>query len=141
LVEPHCTVDTNVLLRYLIGDVANQYEAARAMLAGLDGGEQPVFCDPATVVETVHALRKFYGFEPENIASTLLPLLEARGFVMPHKSRYIHALELYATTVPHFGDACACAAAMEQTEGRLYSFDKKLSRVEGVTRLERPPKQ
>jgi len=130
-------VDTNILLRYLLNDIPHQHKAAKEMLAGIDGGEAPVFCDPAIIIETVHGLRTQYHFTPEEIAGTLLPLVEAPGFIVPDKDRYVHALELYGTTTPHFGDACACAAAMEQTEGRLYSFDKKLSRVEGVTRLER----
>lgn len=138
MIEPVCTVDTNVLLRYLIGDVPRQQEIAQEMLSGIDNGECRVFCDPSTVVETVHALRTFYDYTRETIAELLVDLLHAPGFVLPNKNRYLRALRLFAVTVPHFGDACACAAAMEQTEGRLYSFDKKLSHVEGVTRLDRP---
>jgi len=50
--------------------------------------------------------------------------------------RYLRALRLFAHTVKHFGDALACAAVLEDCEGRLYSFDRKLSAVEGIERRE-----
>jgi hypothetical protein len=37
--------------------------------------------------------------------------------------------------VRDFGDACACAAALQRCEGRLVSFDRKLSGVDGISRL------
>ena len=58
------------------------------------------------------------------------------GFVIPDKERYVRALGLFASRVPHFRDACACAAALEECKGRLLSFDRELSRVDGVQRTE-----
>ena len=137
---PLCTIDSNVILRYIARDDPQLLKAARAILWPLDTGEGRVLCDPVILSEVVFVLKSIYGFSPAEISAGLLRLVRLPGFVMPDKRRYVHALELYASEVPHFGDACACAAALEQTEGRLYSFDRKLPRVEGVTRLERPPK-
>ena len=140
MTEPLCTVDANVLLRYLLGDVPHQQKVAEEMLDGINSGERPVLCDPCTLVETVHVLKSYYSYPPETIAELLIDILHAPGLLVSNKERYLRALRLFATDAPHFGDACACAAAMEQTGGRLYSFDKKLSNVEGVTRLEQPIK-
>jgi len=57
---------------------------------------------------------------------------------MPEKERYVLALELYADSIRHFGDACACATALRECEGRLYFFDRRLSSVPGIHRSERP---
>lgn len=140
MAEPSCTVDTNVILRYLLADEPQQYRAAQAMMSGLDSGQRSVFCDPVILAETVHVLRTVYKLTPATTAEILLPLVQARGFLIPDKDRYVRALGLFATTVPHFGDACACAAALVESDGKLYSFDRKLSSVEGVTRLEKPAK-
>ncbi|MPN16654.1 hypothetical protein SDC9_163999 [bioreactor metagenome] len=43
------------------------------------------------------------------------------------------ALELFALSVPHFGDACLCAAAIDMTEGEIISFDKKMKSVKGIS--------
>lgn len=137
---PLYAIDSNVILRYVAKDNPHLLKQARAILWPLDTGEVRVLCDPVILSEVVFVLGKIYDFSPAQISAGLLPLVRLPGFVMPDKKRYIHALELYATAVPHFGDACACAAALEETEGRLYSFDKKLSRVDGVTRLEQPRK-
>jgi predicted nucleic-acid-binding protein len=66
----------------------------------------------------------------------LEPIIKAEGFIVPNKDRYIRALKLYSESVSHFGDACACAAALEDCDGRLLSFDRKLSGVDGIRRTE-----
>ena len=135
--SPPCAIDTNFILRYLVGDVPGQLRAAREVLADLDSGSQRAVCDPVILAEVVYVLTSHYELRREEAAELLLSLVKASGLVMHDKKRYVHALELFATSVPHFADACACAAALEQCEGRLYSFDRKLSKVEGLTRLER----
>jgi predicted nucleic acid-binding protein len=129
-------VDANIILRYLLEDVPAQADAAEAMLEGIHSGETRIWCDPVTLAEVVHALARGYKLEPAHIVKSLWSVVIAPGFLIPSKLLYLRALRLYATSIPHFGDACACAAAMEQTEGRLYSFDKGIPKVEGITRLE-----
>ena len=133
-------LDANIILRFILADVPAQADAAEAMLDGIESGHTRLLCDPVTLAEVVHVFTRVYKLAPEVIVSQLAPLVAAPGFVMPSKKRYVRALELFGTTVPHFGDACACAAALDECDGRLYSFDKKLSAIEGVTRMERPPK-
>jgi predicted nucleic-acid-binding protein len=81
-------------------------------------------------------LLSVYKVSRERIAQDLESLLAADGLVMQDKARYAQALRLFAGPIPHFGDACACAAALEDCDGNLLSFDRKLSRIDGVTRLE-----
>ncbi len=64
-------------------------------------------------------------------------MVSADGFIVPDKDRYLRALALYGEGKLHFGDACACAAAELDCEGRLLSFDRALSKVPGVERVER----
>lgn len=139
-VSPLCAVDTNYILRYLAEDVPVQFKAAREVLADLSAGLHPVECDPVILAEVVYVLTSHYDMSREEAAGLVLDLVRAEGFLISNKPRYGHALKLFAESVPHFADACACAAALERSEGRLYSFDRKLSRVAGVTRLERAAK-
>jgi len=134
---PPCAIDTNFILRYLAEDVRSQFRAAREVLADLSTGARRVECDPVILSEVVYVLTSHYDMSRQDAAALVLDVVRASGFLMPNKQRYIHALELFADSVPHFADACACAAALERCDGRLYSFDRKLSRVEGITRLER----
>ncbi len=133
---PIFAIDANVILRYLLRDDEQQYKRAAAILHAVDRGEARVACDPVTLAEVVWVLSARYGLPNHEISEGLAPLVKAEGFVMPVKGRYIRALELFAGPVKHFGDACACATALEECAGSLYSFDRKLSSVEGIGRTD-----
>lgn len=129
-------VDSNVLLRYLTRDNEDLWAKADAAMARMANGEIILHCEPMILGEMVWVLSSFFKLTRREISDLLEPLVSAKGFHIPGKGRYIRALELYGSSVPHFGDACACAAAIEESEGRLLSFDKELSAVEGVERTE-----
>jgi predicted nucleic acid-binding protein len=131
------TVDTNVILRYLLADSEKFTARARAFWRAVSDGHAVVEWDPVTLSEAVFVLSRTYGLPNAAISDGLLPLLRLEGVAMIGKDRYLHALELFAGSVPHFGDACACAAARRKTRARLFSFDRKLSAVPGITRSER----
>ena len=129
-------IDANVMLRYLSRDDEKLFAKSRAIIEAVEDGEALVECDPVTLAEVVFVLQSFYGRPREEVAAILLPLVSLPGFVMRNKDRYLHAVRLFGDCVTHFGDACACACAMEDCAGRLYSFDRKLSKVAGVERQE-----
>ncbi|MCE5238929.1 PIN domain-containing protein [bacterium] len=134
---PVAAIDANVIIRYILRNDERLYALAEAILVAVDAGKVRVLCDPVILSEVVFVLTKTYEMPREEVAGGLIDILSSPGFLVPNKAHYLRALALLGTTVAHFGDACACAAALDETEGRLYSFDRKLSRVEGVTRLER----
>jgi len=133
---PRCTVDANVILRYLLRDDRKLAEKARAMWQAVEEGRLVAVCDPVTLAEVVFVLSSVYGLANGEIADLLMSLLLSKQVVMSDKERYLHALRLFAHSVKHFGDACACARALDECEGRLYSFDRALSAVQGVDRRE-----
>ena len=129
-------VDANVMLRYLLRDNEEQWAKADALMHEMENGRLQLLCDPVQLAEIVWVLKSVYGLQREQIANSLVSIVSASSFHVPDKDRYVHALNLYGTSVRDFGDACACAAALEECEGRLLSFDRKLSSVEGISRLE-----
>lgn len=129
-------IDANVIVRYVVGDGEALFAKATAIIEGVEDGKQRVLCDPVTLAEVVFVLQRMYKLDRGDISSALDPILKMDGFWIENKSRYLKALDLFATDVPHFGDACACAAALDACEGRLVSFDKGLSRMEGIQRTE-----
>lgn len=129
-------IDANVILRYVVRDVEEQYQKAVVILNAVQDEEIEVLCDPVTLAEVVFVLGKVYGLPRQQIRDGLSPIVAAKAFHIPDKARYVRALELYAASVPHFGDACACAAALEGCGGKLLSFDKSLTRTTGIKRLE-----
>jgi predicted nucleic-acid-binding protein len=130
------SIDANVIVRFLMGDDPKLSPKASGILKGVETGKTVVTCDPVNLAEVVWVLNSFYGLSNKQIADGLEPIIGAPGFLMPDKDRYITALKLFSEATPHFGDACACAAALQECEGRLYSFDIKLSKVKGIERRE-----
>jgi predicted nucleic-acid-binding protein len=63
-------------------------------------------------------------------------LLYSPHIELVNKDQYLAALRLYGGGAQHFGDACACAAALERCEGRIVSVDRKLNRISGIQRSE-----
>lgn len=67
-------IDTNVLVRYLVRDDAEQAEAARALLEGLTQ-RHPGFVCREVAIEVVWVLERVYRFGRAEIADVLLELL------------------------------------------------------------------
>lgn len=100
-------------------------EAAEVILGG----------DPVNLAEAVWILPSYYKASYAHIADALLPLVKAAGFRLPDKDRYVQALELYGQGASRFRDACACATAIAAGDGRLISFDRRLSTVPRIRRI------
>jgi predicted nucleic acid-binding protein len=131
-------VDANVILRFLLRDHEALSEKARGIWEAIGEGRVTAVLDPVTLSEAVFVMRSVYRLAHSGIAASLAALLQPDAVVLPDKPRYLLALQLFAGPVPHFGDACACAAALEKCEGRILSFDRELDSVPGITRAEAP---
>ena len=129
-------VDANVIVRFLTRDDEALWEKAHAIIKAMHDGRIELLCDPVTLAEIVFVLGSIYKLPRKQIHQLMDPIVKAKGFNIPNKDVYIRAIELYGDCVSHFGDACACAAALAHCDGRLLSFDKGVSRVEGVQRTE-----
>jgi len=131
-----CTVDANVVLRYLLRDDEALWRKADAIWGAVEDGRLLAVLDPVVLGEIVFVMSKTYGLSNEEISDALTTLIRPDHVTLFGKDRYLRALRLFAHSVSHFGDACACACALEECEGRLYSFDRKLSAVDGIERRE-----
>jgi len=72
------TVDTNVLVRAVVGDDVDQARAATALLKEADVIAVPLPC----LCEFVWVLRRVYGFGQEDIVGALEALLDAANLVV-----------------------------------------------------------
>lgn len=131
-------LDANVILRFILRDHEELSPKAREIMEAASDGRIAVHCDPVIVAEVVYVLGSHYGASRARIVEALERVLKPESTVMPCKERYLRALRIYAETSAHFGDACVCAAALEECDGRLLSFDRELSKIEGITRSEGP---
>ena len=71
-------LDTNVIVRYLVGDHPEQAEAARVLLEGLIPGN-PGFICREVVMEVGWVLERAYRFTRAQIAEALMDLTASDG--------------------------------------------------------------
>jgi len=125
-------IDTNVLVRYLVRDDAEQAEAARALLEGLTR-ERPGFVCREAVVEVVWVLERVYRFGRVEIADVLLELLATDCLVFESADDVIRSVLRYRQGGPGFSDLMILAAANRAEALPLHTFDGRLARVEGAS--------
>lgn len=127
-------LDTNVLVRSLVGDDPIQARSAQALLASLSGANLGFVCREV-VVELVWVLGRSYRSPREEIASVLFGLLSTDSIVVENAEDVAGAAAQYATGVSDFADLMILAAARRRGAMPLYPFDRRASRVGGVELL------
>ena len=130
-------IDTNVLVRFLARDHAEQAEAARVLLQGLTP-EQPGFICREVAIEVTWVLERSYKFPREQVAEALLELLASNNLVFEAADDVAHAAFQYSRGGPGFSDLMILAAASRAGATPLYTFDQRLARAEGAELVESP---
>ena len=130
-------IDTNIILRYLMGDVPAQTAKASALMERLESGAERAELLESVIAEIVWTMESFYGVPRSEIAEKLAAILRFRGIQAARKGALVNALARYSTTSADYVD-CLLAAKAAQRKLIVYTFDAKDFRRLGVT-WETPP--
>ena len=125
------SIDTNVIVRYLVGDDAEQAEAARALLDGLTP-DDPGFICREVVIETAWVLERSYRFTRNRVAEALMDLTASDSLVVENSDDVAAAAYLYRQGGAGFSDLMVLSAAERAEATPLYTFDRRLARMEGA---------
>ena len=125
------SIDTNVIIRYLVGDDAAQAEAARALLDGLTP-EDPGFICREVVMESAWVLERSYGFARAQVAKALMDLTASDSLLVENPDDVAAAAHLYRQGGVGFSDLMVLSAAERAGATPLYTFDRRLARMEGA---------
>ena len=124
-------LDTNVIVRYLVGDHPEQAEAARVLLEGSIPGN-PGFICREVVMEVGWVLERAYRFTRVQIAEVLLDLTASDSLVVEHSDDVAAAAYRYRQGGVGFSDLMVLAAAERAGAVPLYTFDRRLARMDGA---------
>lgn len=124
-------LDTNVLVRHLTGEPANQAQRATALLAR----EQRLELPALVLAELVYVLESVYDLARREVATLARSVLAHRRVAALEHDVLVRALALYETAGVHFAEACLAALA-ERGDGEVASFDRDLDRIESIRRIE-----
>ncbi len=126
-------VDTNVLVRVLVGDDPQQTKKAeRAFVTHATGGG--IFLSLLVLMEVGWVLRSAYGWERPTIHARLWRLARTRGVVCEELDVVEAALEAYRTGKADLSD-CLIVAKAKSMGAELLTFDRQLAKEHGVTLL------
>lgn len=121
------SVDTSVVVRYLVGTPAGQAKRAAALL----DGEQEIGIPVVALVETAHVLRTQYDVERSDVIDVLIELLtreDVQLLGLPKSdalAAMVRARSLPGGPIP---DALIAATAAWAGALPLYTFDAQLHR-------------
>lgn len=119
------SLDTNVVLRFLLNDVPSQSLKAKKVLLN-----PPVYVSDVVITEAAFVLEKSLGYDRKYVASLIRVIMAVPGMVFSDHllPRVVNMYESKKSL--SFVDCYAATEAM--TFGsKLYTFDKKLSNQGG----------
>jgi predicted nucleic-acid-binding protein len=119
--------DTNVLLRYLMRDVEEQYELAAGFFDEVRTGKKSVLILESVLVESIYILTKFYKVPKREAAEVLKGLLQYKGVANKDKAALSAALTLYADKNLDLVD-CVLITQAQHRSAEVFSFDKALNK-------------
>ena len=90
------SLDTNVLVRYLVEDDARQAALAASLIERVIKENERLFVSDVVICETVWVLSAAYEFGRAEIADTLRDVLRARHLVFAEPDQLTHALAAFA---------------------------------------------
>lgn len=128
-------IDTNLFLRYLTNDDPLKAQQVLALLKRVEREEEKITTSPLVIFETIFTLEKFYKVPKAEVRELLLPILALKGFQLPHKEVYRHALELSLTHNLSFTDAFNAAFMLTKGIKEIYSYDEDFDKINGITRI------
>ena len=124
-------LDTNVIVRYLVGDDAEHTEAARALLDRLTPSD-PGFICREVVLEAAWVLERSYRFARSEVAEALMDLTASDSLVVEASDDVAAAAHRYRQGGAGFSDLMILAAAERVGATPLHTFDRRLSRMRGA---------
>lgn len=129
------TLDTNVLVRFLVRDDPKQSSEADQYIAQFADFESLLFVPLTVALETEWVLRSRYGFPKTDVIDVFVSLLETREILFQDEASIERALFLYRENNIDFADCMHLASAYTHNHLPMVSFDKQATRIEGVERV------
>ncbi|CAA6806509.1 MAG: Predicted nucleic acid-binding protein, contains PIN domain [uncultured Sulfurovum sp.] len=119
-------IDTNIIIRFLVGDHEEHLEIATEIFTKVERGEIEVEILEAVVMEALFVMVKFYKLPKSEVIADLKRLIALRG-VVGDKVLLIETLNIVEDKNIDFVDALICAKSRLQGYGKL-SFDKDVNK-------------
>ncbi len=117
-------LDTNVLVRFLVGDIPRQQVQAEQWFKQAEQGKRSIMVSALVIAETVFVLESFYKQSRDSIADALEVFVGQRWLRVEEREVLLQLWPWYRKGL-HFVDSYL-RAIIGSKGGEILSFDKKL---------------
>lgn len=129
-------LDTNVLVRYVTADDAEQSEVARAKIEAAESRGDRLFVSGIVLCELVWVLRgRTYGYEKSKIVEVLEGLLDTSVFEIQRRDLVRKSLSRYRDGRGDFSDYLLGLIHEDAGCSETWTFDSRLKKAEGFALL------
>lgn len=122
-------LDTNVILRFLLGDIENQQKKAKDLMRRVELGKIQGWVSILVINELIWILENYYSIKRIDYLNLLIEFLQTKHLRILETSKInlLHVLEKLQTSTIDFTDCYL--AVMSETKAQIASFDKDFARL------------
>ena len=117
-------LDTNVMVRFLVGDVPDQKKKAEQWFKEAESGKRDILVPAVTIAEVSFVLESYYKLSREQIIEALTVFISQRWLEIPDRQELLLLWEWYRKGL-HFVDSLLLAYSQVSDYGVL-TFDKEM---------------
>ena len=129
------SLDTNVLVRFLVRDDADQGAAAASLIRSAVRKGEPLFVPVTVLLELEWVLRSAFGFDKPAVLQALFGLLGSFELTFESEGAIELALAQYERSAVDFSDGLHVALAQRANQSPLWTFDKAAAKLDGAKLL------
>jgi predicted nucleic-acid-binding protein len=119
------SLDTNVLVRWLIEDDREQVERVRELFESTRADQLMLFVPSTVTLELEWVLRSRYGFDKATVMTAFNALLETQEIEFQDEAALEHSLHLYRLGAAEFADCLHAGLSRAANRAPLLTFDAK----------------
>ncbi len=121
-------IDTNIILRYLVGDSKELHEKAIGIFKKAETGELKLLVKVVVVAETCFVLESFYKKSLDEIATSMEVFLSQKWLKVEDRKGLLGMWTNYRNKL-HFVDSYLLSSSKENNY-KILTFDKEIEKLE-----------
>jgi predicted nucleic-acid-binding protein len=130
------SLDTNVLVRWLVEDDRKQTARVQTLFESARKGRFVLFVPSTVTLELEWVLRSRYQFEKSTVLTAFNALLEAQEIEFQDEAALERALDQYRSGAAEFADCLHSGLSRAADRAPLLTFDAKAARLANVEMLD-----
>ncbi|MGV1100877.1 PIN domain-containing protein [Thiovibrio sp. JS02] len=125
-------LDTNVLVRYIVQDDAEQSPVATALIEDGEQAGETFFINQIVLCEVVWVVKRCYNAGRDEIGRMIEQILRTASFRVQRSEEVWRALEIYRQDTADFADCLIACGNSAADCAATATFDRKASQIAGI---------